>query len=322
MQIGLSLEENDEYLKTASDFIFLLMIPLLIFSALVGWFLSRQALGGVDEVTQTAMDIAKGSFNKRVPIKKRSYEIDRLAYTFNGMLDRIQTLLTSMREMTDNIAHDLRSPLTRIRGIAEMTLLGKKSCKDFENMAVNTIEECDALMEMINTMLDITETEAGVNEFKLESVNITAMILEACELFRPMADEKNIEMTTSLPGELNLQGDRNKLQRLVTNLLENSLKYTEPGGSVNISARQNDGQISILFEDTGIGIAENDLPKIFDRFYRCDRSRSQHGIGLGLSLAKAIVHAFGGKISVESVMNQGSSFLVTIPHGQRQLGYA
>jgi signal transduction histidine kinase len=313
LQIGISLEDNEEYLKVFSDLLFLLMIPLFIFAALIGWFLARQAMLNVEAVTLTAIDISKGSYDKRVQVKKRFYEIDRLSNTLNIMLDRIQALIKGMREITDNIAHDLRSPLTRIRGIAEMTLFKKNSIKDYENMAASTIEECDNLIEMINTMLDITETEAGVGEFKIEKVDLSELILDACELFRPTANEKNINIITILPDKLHFQGDRNKLQRLVTNLLENSIKYTEPGGSVSISGSLDNGQINITFEDTGIGISEKNLSKIFERFYRCDRSRSQAGIGLGLSLAKAIANAFGGTISVRSTINKGSTFLVALP---------
>jgi signal transduction histidine kinase len=313
-QFGLSLEHNEEYLEVFRNLLFLLMIPLFVFSALIGWFMSRQALQGVEEVTLTAIDISKGSYDKRVQVKRRSYEVDRLANTFNSMLDRIQALLKSMREMTDNIAHDLRSPLTRIRGIAEMTLFSKNSIKDYENMAASTVEECDNLIEMINTMLDITETEAGVGEFNIEKVNLSKLIQDACELFRPAADEKGVNIITILPDKLHCQGDSNKLQRLVTNLLENSIKYTEPEGSVTISASLDNGQVNIVFEDTGIGISEKDLPKIFERFYRCDVSRTEAGIGLGLSLAKAIANAFGGDIRVKSAMNKGSSFLVTLPN--------
>ena len=287
---------------------------LHIVAALVGWFLARKAMLNVEAVTLTAIDISKGSYDKRVKVKKQFYEIDRLANTFNIMLDRIQALIKSMREITDNIAHDLRSPLTRIRGIAEMTLFKKNSIKDYENMAASTIEECDKLIEMVNTMLDITETETGVVEFKIEKVDLSKLILDACELFRPTANEKSINIITILPDKLHFQGERNRLQRLITNLLENAIKYTEPGGSVSISGSLDNGQINIRFEDTGIGNSEKDLPKIFERFYRCDRSRSQAGIGLGLSLAKAIANAFGGSIRVESIQNKGSAFLVALPN--------
>jgi signal transduction histidine kinase len=313
VQIGLSLEENDEYLAVFRDLFSFMLIPLIVLAALVGWFMSRRALFGVEEITRTAKDITKGDYDKRVHVKKRSYEIDRLAETFNSMLDRIQALLKGMRDMTDNIAHDLRSPLARIRGIAEMTLISKKPIDDYQEMAANTVEECDNLIAMIDTMLDITETEAGVGELKLEEINLTHLISEACELFRPLGIEKGINIIVNLPEKLYLHGDRNKLQRLVTNLLENAIKYTSSNGTVTVSARANEGKTCIIFEDTGIGISKDDLPRIFERFYRTDTSRTQSGTGLGLSLARAIAKALGGNITVNSILKKGSIFTVTMP---------
>lgn len=311
--MGLSLEDNHEYLSIFRNLIILLMIPLFLLAAVIGWVLARHALKGVEEVTQTAIEIPKGSMDKRVEVKYRSYEIDRLANTFNSMLDRIQALIKGMREMNDNIAHDLRSPLTRIRGMAEMTLMGKGSIDNYTDMAADTIEECDKLISIINTMLDITETEAGVSRFEYEQIDIADLIRSACELFNPIAEEKDIKILTVLPDKLFIRGDKSKLQLLVINLLENAIKYNKSGGYVTISISQEGQQINLIFEDTGIGIPENDLSKIFDRFYRCDASRSQAGIGLGLSLVKAIVRAFGGDIRVKSYPGKGSSFFVTIP---------
>lgn len=311
--MGLSLEDNHEYLGVFRNLIFLLMIPLFLLAAFLGWFLARQALKGVDEVTKTAIEISKGSIDKRVEVKQRSYEVDRLANTFNEMLDRIQSLIKSMREMNDNVAHDLRSPLTRIRGIAEMTLVGKGSIEDYSEMAANTIEECDKLIEIINTMMDITETEAGISPFKSEALDIVELILSACELFDPIAKEKEVQLITVLPDSLVIYGDKGKMQRLITNLLENAIKYNKQGGAVTISVKHENQLVNIQVDDTGMGIPEKELPHIFDRFYRCDQSRSQAGIGLGLSLAKAIVKAFNGDIRVKSNLDQGSSFQVTLP---------
>ncbi len=311
--MGISLEDNYEYLSIFRNLIILLLIPLFFIAAFIGWFLARHALKGVAEVTQTAIEISKGSIDKRVEVKRRSHEIDTLANTFNSMLDRIQTLIKGMREMNDNVAHDLRSPLTRIRGIAEMTLVGKGSMEDYSEMAANTIEECDKLIEIINTMMDITETEAGVSPFKSEPLDIVELILSACDLFDPIAKEKDIQLLTVLPESLLISGDKSKMQRLITNLLENAIKYNKQGGTVTISVRKDNQLVNIQVEDTGVGIPEDELPQIFERFYRCDRSRSLAGIGLGLSLAKAIVKAFNGDIRVKSALDQGSSFHVTLP---------
>lgn len=311
--MGVSLEDNYEYLSIFRNLILLLMIPLVLIAAIIGWFLAYQALKGVGDVTKTAMEISKGAIAKRVEVKQKCHEIDRLAGAFNDMLDRIQILIKGMREMNDNVAHDLRSPLTRIRGIAEMTLMGKESTEDYKAMAANTIEECDKLIDIIDTIMDITETEAGVKQFRTEKIDIIPLIHSACELFDPLAKDKAVRLVTVLPDSLIIEGNRGKMQRLITNLLENAIKYNKQDGTVTISVTQDEQRVNIQVSDTGQGIAEKDLPRIFERFYRCDRSRSEVGIGLGLSLARAIAKAFGGNITVRSVKNQGSSFLVELP---------
>ena len=313
LQVGVSLSENEKYLHIFRRLLLNLIVPLFLGSAVIGWLLARQALKGVEEVTLTAIDITKGAYDKRVQVKKRLLETSRLANTFNTMLDRIQALLKGMKEITDNVAHDLRSPLTRIRGIAEMTLVGKSSISDYEKMAASTIEECDTLISLINTMLDITEVEAGVGVFKTETLDLKKLLLDACDLFRPLSDEKDIRLITRLPDAMVFKGDKSKLQRMVTNLLENAIKYTGQGGLVTISAEKNDTQVHLVFADTGIGISETDLPKIFERFYRCDNSRNQPGTGLGLCLVKAIANALGGDVRVTSALHEGSTFRVSLP---------
>ncbi len=308
LQIGESLEEIDEYMNIFFQLFSILVIGLIIVSSGIGWLLARRATSDMQEVAETAEEISNGVYDRRVQIKGRVKEIERLGASFNCMLDRIQSLLKSMKEINDNIAHDLRSSLARIRGIAEMSLLKEKSIDTYREMAVSTIEECDTLIGMINTMLDITEAEAGVNEIKAEEFDLTALIRQACELFRPLAEEKKIRLKTDLPDSLAMRSERKKMQRIVTNLLENALKYTPENGTVAVSAAARDGEVQIDFKDTGIGISENDLPHIFERFYRCDRSRSQGGVGLGLSLVKAFTESMNGKIHVESTLNQGSRF--------------
>jgi len=314
LQIGISLKESRAYLQIFKRLILWLMIPLFVLAACIGFFMSRAAIRGVEDVTQAAIEITEGKYDKRVETKTKASEIQRLKQTFNMMIDRLQGLLISMREMTDNIAHDLRSPLTRIRGIAEMTLLGKSSKSQYEKMAANTIEECDNLIAMINTMLDISEAEAGVADVRVEEIDLCGLIVNACELFRPIANEKQIRINTNLPEGLKLNGDKNKLQRIVTNLLENAIKYTPRDGDVVISVVARKNLVDIIVKDNGIGISENDLPHIFDRFYRGDKSRSQTGIGLGLSQVKAFVEFLKGNICVTSTPNKGSIFTVSMPY--------
>lgn len=310
LQLGETLDETERFLTIFRDLFLTLLIIFMILSALIGWFIARRALLGVEEVTHTAMEIADGEYDTRVQLTHRFEEIKRLGRTFNHMLDRIQKLLRSMKEINDNIAHDLRSPLARIRGIAEMTLTTKKSIDDYKSMAVSTIEECDSLIDIVNTMLDITEAETGVRKVKPEQFDLAALISEACELFRPLANEKKIAFMAKLPDRLVFRADRKSLQRIVSNLLENAIKFTPPGGKVSVVLLETESGVAIRFEDTGPGIPAADQPRIFERFYRGDNSRAQGGVGLGLSLAKALVEAMGGVISVESTPAKGSTFVV------------
>jgi signal transduction histidine kinase len=313
IQIGETLEETEEYLGVFRTLFLLLIIVLVIASSGIGWYLARRALRDMESVTRTAEEIANGAYARRVSVRGQFQEIQRLGATFNKMLDRIQGLLESMKEINDNIAHDLRSPLARIRGIAEMTLLKADAVEDYREMAVSTMEECETLIGMINTMLDITEAEAGVNGIATEEVEMVALISEACELFRPIADEKAIGLKTDLPGALPWSSDKKKMQRIVTNLLENAIKYTPARGTVVVAAEVRNGELRLAVSDTGIGIAESDLARIFDRFYRCDRSRSVGGVGLGLSLVNAYTRSLNGTIRVESSPGRGSVFALRFP---------
>ncbi|OPY82231.1 MAG: Alkaline phosphatase synthesis sensor protein PhoR [Syntrophorhabdus sp. PtaU1.Bin153] len=282
-------------------------------SIFVGWFLARRALSGVDDVRQTAQSIAKGAFESRVPVKGTGDEVDQLAVAFNGMLGQIEAVLCSMREITDNIAHDLRSPITRMRGIAEVALATGGCVEEYETVVGRVVEECDRLLGMINTMLDISEAETGVAKLNLERFDIAKMVRDVYELFQPVAEEKAIDLRIDIPDSLFLVGDIRKLQRVVANLLDNALKYTKAHGTVCLSAAPNSTGVMLKVSDTGIGISEKDLPHVFDRFYRCDHSRSEQGSGLGLSLAKAFVGAHGGSISVISTTGAGTEFIVTLP---------
>jgi signal transduction histidine kinase len=313
MQIGFSLEKSEAYLDIFRQLLIWILAPVVLLSAVVGWFMAHHALADVDAVARTAEEISQGHTKKRVQVERHFVEVDRLANSFNTMVDQLHTLIHQMREMTDNIAHDLRSPLTRIRGFAEMTLIGESSITDFQEMAVNTVEECDNLIHMINTMLDIAEAESGIAPFAPEPVELQPLIDDACTLFSSLASEKHIRLHQEVPDTAVILSDRSKLQRMITNLLENAIKYTPSRGRVSISVQLEDRQAHIQVSDTGIGIAPDEQPKIFQRFYRCDTSRSEAGMGLGLSLVKALAESLGGSLSVESASLQGSTFTLCMP---------
>ena len=312
MQVGEAMESYSRFLDAFKRIFILTMTFLIAVAAGVGWFMARRAVSGVEVVTRTAQKISGGTLEERVPVKKRGDEVDQLAITFNQMLDRIQTLLTEIKEMSDNIAHDLRSPITRIRGTAEVTLTTGKSLTDYENIAASTIEECDRLLGMINTMLMISKTESGVDKLSQETIDLTRFVREACELFQPSAEDQGVTLSCMAPNGRRMFGDARMIQRMLSNLLDNAIKYTPSGGTVTVSLSEKDAQVLVSVKDTGCGISPRDLPRIFERFYRCDQSRSKPGIGLGLSLARAIVRAHGGDITATSIPGQGSTFTVTL----------
>jgi signal transduction histidine kinase len=314
LQIGTSQEGLQRIIEKRWREFSLVMAVLLVFSIFVGWFVVKSALAGIEEVTRTAIQISGGDFSSRVPITGRSEEIDRLAATFNNMVERIQALIKGMKEITDNMAHDLRSPVTRIRGLAEMTVTSSTGgSQDYELMAGSIVEECDRLLGIINMILDISEAKAGLSKLNMTRIDVSMIMEETCELFRPIAENKNIRIVKKFAENTVNYADNQKLQRVASNLLDNALKYTPPGGTVVVSVDGDGDRVRISVNDNGIGISQEDLPHIFRRFYRCDRSRSQPGTGLGLSWARAIIRAHGGNISVKSILNESSTFIVTLP---------
>jgi len=314
LQLGQSMEHYARFIEAFRKIFVATMAALFVLAGLIGWFMARRALSGVAAVTRTAAQIAGGALDRRVPVGGDGDEIDQLASTFNHMLDRIERLIGEIREMNDNIAHDLRSPITRIRGLAEVTLTTGASGAEFEQLAASTIEECDRLLDMINTMLDISRVEAGLDEMRPMPVDLTGVVVGAHELFGPSAEDRGLELVLQPHGPLFVDGDRRRLQRMIANVVDNAIKYTPAGGRVEMAlAAPEPGWTQVAISDSGAGISARDLPRIFDRFYRCDQSRSAAGTGLGLSLARAIARSHGGDITVRSRPGAGSTFIVSLP---------
>jgi signal transduction histidine kinase len=280
----------------------------------LGFLIARRAMAGVQRVTQTAMSIDKGELGRRVCAGFHGHEIAEMAGAFNLMLDRIEALVKELGDTTNNIAHDLRSPITRIRGLAETTLASNPSNKELHDMGAETVKECDRLIEMINTMLEIAQIDSGLTPVGNSRIDMVELVKQAVDLFEPVAEDKQhaLDFTHSEP-HLWVQGSLNNLQRMVANLLDNAIKFTPDKGKIYVSLSSMNNCAILQVQDNGIGIDAEKLPHIFERFYRGDESRSNAGNGLGLSLAQATARSHRGNIEVQSTPKQGSTFTVRLP---------
>ncbi|OCC15591.1 Sensory box histidine kinase [Dissulfuribacter thermophilus] len=315
MEVGRSLKNNELMMERYRETFGAAIFVMITSGGLIGWFMARKAMSGVSRVTTIASRIGKGDLRIRVPYGGEGEEIRALVIAFNDMLGRIESLVKELKHVTDNIAHELRTPLTRIRGLAETTLIKGKDVSEYQELAASVIRESDQLIAMLNTMLEIAKTDSGINEMALEPVDLKKIIEEAIDLFMPLAEEKDLSIEVSLPkGEVIIKGERHRLQRAFANLLDNAIKYSLENGRIEVSLkREEHGMVLVEIGDSGIGIDEKDLPYIFERFYRGDKSRSTPGSGLGLSLSLSIIRAHGGDIQVESAPGKGTKFTIVLP---------
>ncbi len=277
-------------------------------------FLIKKEIKGVDEVATVAENIsATGRFNRKVSEEWQAKEIHQLAHSFNLMQQKIQNLLKELREVTNDVAHDLRSPLTRLRGVAETTLTGTdQSNEAYQEMAGNMVEECDRLVSLVNTMLEIAEAEAYSP--KTSKVNLKKLVQDAGNVFEAVAEMKGIEFNTAFPDQdCFITGNESQLQRALGNLLDNAFKYSPGKSYISCSLQRTGKNFVICVKDTGIGVAPDEQEAIFHRFYRCDRSRTSSGNGLGLSYVKAVVQSHNGEVKVNSQLGEGSEFIVKLP---------
>lgn len=277
-------------------------------------FLAVHTLRPLRHLIDTTRSIIEtNKMDVRIPATQKRDELEELGILFNTMLEKIEALINGMKMALDNVAHDLRTPMTRLRGTAEMALHGEKNIDTLKEALLDCLEESERVLVMLNTIMDISEAETGTMKLNWERVDIVTLVNEMAELYSYVAEEKKISVRTLWPKELYLTADPNRLRQVLSNLIDNAVKYTPSGGSIDIEAFQKDQQVGITIKDTGIGIPPEELPQIWDRLYRGDKSRSQRGIGLGLSLVKAIVHAHRGQVEASSTINRGSSFTVYIP---------
>jgi signal transduction histidine kinase len=248
-----------------------------------------------------------------VPSREGGDALDELVRLANTLLGRIESLVGAMRGSLDAVAHDLRTPLMRLRVSASRALGSGAGAEDSREALSDCLEEADRVRDMLDSLMDISEAEAGVMVLHLESVPVARLFAEVAGLFEDVAEEKGVVLRIEDAGALALRADRTRILQALANLVDNAVKYTSAGGEVVLGARRDGPSVVVTVTDTGIGIPAEDLPHVWERLFRGDRSRSERGLGLGLSLVKAIAVAHGGSVAVDSSPGKGSRFTLRLP---------
>jgi signal transduction histidine kinase len=314
-QVGMSTERRSQLLRRFRRVLLFNVVSLIVVGLVGGAVLTSSALQPLRRLADTVRAILRtGRTDARVPAEETG-DADALAELgrlVNSMLDRIDAVLAGMRGALDNVAHDLRTPMTRLRGIAESALASNDPATLREALA-DCLEESDRVVEMLNTLMDISEAETGTMALRREPADLAELVRQTVDLYEDLAEERGVRIGVDVPTDIRVNVDRNRMRQVLANLLDNAVKYTPGGGRIDVAASADDTGVRLTVADTGIGIPPEELPHIWDRLYRGDKSRAERGLGLGLSLVRAIVQAHGGRVDVSSRPGSGSRFEIHLP---------
>lgn len=314
LQVGQTSGKREKLLDRFREIFAAVIIPLVLLGFAGGAFLAFRALRPIRALINTVRSVETGDMTARVPGPDTGDELDELVRLFNGMLEKIETLILAMKGALDNVAHDLKTPMTRLRGIAEIALQSDLKGDACRETLGRCIEECDQILTMLNTLMDISEAETGTMKLDRNDVNVRDLLASTADLYAYVAEDEGVTIRVQAPPDLRVSVDPTRMAQVLANILDNAIKYRrEGGGEVIMTAEKDTNGISLSVTDQGIGIPEEDRTRIWDRLYRSDRSRHQRGLGLGLSLVRAVVKAHGGTVTVESEQDKGSTFTIRLP---------
>ncbi len=314
VQVGKSTEARRELLARFRAALGLVTLSIVVVALAGGWVATQSTIQPIRQLTEaTRRVVDTGRTDARVPVGPSDDALSDLTQLFNQMLERIEGLVAGMRGALDNVSHDLRTPLTRLRGSAETALAAAPDLDRYREALADVVEESDRVLVMLNTLMDITEAESGAMPLVREPVALADIVERAVDLYRDVAEAKAVSLVArTLPGVV-IAGDRVRLEQVAANLIDNAVKYTGSGGTVTVETAMEPGRGVLRVRDTGPGIPPADLPHVWDRLFRGDTSRTARGLGLGLSLVKAIVEAHGGTVAVQSEVGRGSTFTISLP---------
>lgn len=295
----------------------LFLAPLLLVAATSGgYWLSRRALAPVDHITRATQEINSSNLAKRLEVPKSGDELQRLSQTLNTMLARLEASFNRITQFTADASHELRTPLALMRTTTEVSLRTSQTVSDYREAHEEVLAELEKTSSLVEKLMLLARADAGVETLQHLPVNVADCLREACKDGRILAQTKQLSFTQNIDSSsLFVEGDSHALQRLFLILIDNAVKYTPSGGSVTVGLKRSDGSVIAEFRDNGIGISGEDLPNVFDRFYRADKARSREfgGVGLGLSIARWAAEAHRGSIEVQSTPGSGSVFRVRLP---------
>jgi signal transduction histidine kinase len=314
LQVGKTNETRQQLLANFRRVMIFGVAAALMIGIVGGIFLTRSTLKPLRDLRDAVTRIlTTGQTDDRVPVYGNQDAVDELSDLFNAMLARITTLIAGMRNALDHVAHDLRTPMTRLRVTAESALASNDPVRQREALS-DCLEESERVLSMLTTLMDISEAETGTMTLNTSPVEVAKIAAEVRDLYEDSAEASGLTLTVGVPADLVVVADRDRLRQAIANLVDNAIKYTPRGGRVEVQGERAPNAVEIRVTDTGPGIPERDLPRIFDRLYRADQSRTTRGLGLGLSLVRAYVEAQGGTVTVQSQPGKGTTFTIRLPN--------